>query len=73
MSHEASGEAVHVQFGCVVTVVVTVPPAMHRLTSTGATEYWQPPVSLACLTVKVWSATLIAAVRSVVSRLRATR
>jgi hypothetical protein len=38
-SHAASGDAVQLQFGCVVTVVVTLPPAIQRLTSTGATEY----------------------------------
>ena len=32
LSHDAFTVAVHVQFGCVVTVVVTVPPAMQGVT-----------------------------------------
>ena len=64
--------AVHGQNACVVTVAVTLPPGMHGRASTGATEYWQPPVSPDCLTVNLRSATATAALRSATSRFRAT-
>jgi hypothetical protein len=72
VSHDAFGVAVHGQNACVVIVAVTLPLGMHGLTSTGATEYWQLPVSPDCLTVNRRSATEIAALRSVTSPFRAT-
>jgi hypothetical protein len=64
--------AVQLQFAAVLILVVRVPPAMQMLRSTGATEYWHPPVSPACVTVNVRSATVILAVRSAISRFRDT-
>ena len=67
VSHDAPDVTVQEQAGSVVMVVLTVPPAMHTLISTGATEYRQDPVSPACRTVNVRPATLSVAVRSAVS------
>src|SRR6266542_3344067 len=72
LSHGALDDAVHGQNGWAVTVAITLPPGMHGLTSTGATEYWQPPMSPDCLTVNLRSATAMAALRSATSRFRAT-
>ena len=58
VSHGAPGVAVHGQDGCVVIVVVSsVGTLMQTLNSIGATEYWQPPVSPACVSAIVRPAT----------------
>ena len=73
VSHDAPGLAVHGQDGCVVIEVVSsLVTLMQALNSIGATEYWQPPVSPACVSSIVRPATTRLPCRSEVAVFRAT-
>jgi hypothetical protein len=65
--HDAPDSAVHVHADCAVTTLESSTDRMQGLKSTGATEYWHTPRSPDCVSVNVWSAIRIVAVRAVVS------
>jgi hypothetical protein len=52
---------------CVVIVVVSTGTVMQTLNSIGATEYWQPPISPACVISIVCAATTMPLRRSGIS------